>query len=36
MFNTIGVIGLGVMGSNIALNMASKVSKWLSIIIRGI
>lgn len=24
MFNTIGVIGLGVMGSNIALNMASK------------
>ncbi|WP_372464795.1 NAD(P)-binding domain-containing protein, partial [Peribacillus frigoritolerans] len=22
MFNTIGVIGLGVMGSNIALNMA--------------
>lgn len=24
MFNTIGVIGLGVMGSNIALNMANK------------
>ncbi|MEY8735633.1 decarboxylating NADP(+)-dependent phosphogluconate dehydrogenase [Peribacillus frigoritolerans] len=27
MFNTIGVIGLGVMGSNIALNMASKGEK---------
>ncbi|MGW6301023.1 decarboxylating NADP(+)-dependent phosphogluconate dehydrogenase [Peribacillus butanolivorans] len=27
MFNTIGVIGLGVMGSNIALNMASKGKK---------
>ncbi|MGG4198414.1 decarboxylating NADP(+)-dependent phosphogluconate dehydrogenase [Peribacillus frigoritolerans] len=27
MFNTIGVIGLGVMGSNIALNMANKVEK---------
>ncbi|AGK52384.1 decarboxylating NADP(+)-dependent phosphogluconate dehydrogenase [Bacillus sp. 1NLA3E] len=27
MFNTIGVIGLGVMGSNIALNMASKEEK---------
>ena len=27
MYNTIGVIGLGVMGSNIALNMASKGEK---------
>jgi 6-phosphogluconate dehydrogenase len=27
MFNTIGVIGLGVMGSNLAINMASKVKK---------
>lgn len=27
MFNTIGVIGLGVMGSNIALNMANKGEK---------
>ncbi|MED3788894.1 decarboxylating NADP(+)-dependent phosphogluconate dehydrogenase [Peribacillus frigoritolerans] len=27
MFNTIGVIGLGVMGSNIALNMANKAEK---------
>jgi 6-phosphogluconate dehydrogenase len=27
MFNTIGVIGLGVMGSNIALNMANNGEK---------